>query len=52
MVEAAAGVRIDVIPSARRRHALELDQAQAARLARLWRLLGRVGEREFRPKRN
>ena len=37
---------------ARRRHALELDQAQAARLVRLWRLLGRVGEREFGPKRN
>jgi len=36
---------------ARRRHALELDQAQAARLVRLWRLLGRVGDREFGPKR-
>jgi diacylglycerol kinase family enzyme len=35
-------------PAPRRR---ALDQAQAARLVRLWRLLGRVGEREFGPKR-
>jgi hypothetical protein len=27
------------------------DEAQAARLVRLWRLLGRVGEREFGPRR-
>jgi diacylglycerol kinase family enzyme len=35
-------------PAPRRR---ALDQAQAARLVRLWRLLGRVSEREFGPKR-
>jgi len=28
-----------------------LDQAQAARLVRLWHLLGRVGERELGPRR-
>jgi diacylglycerol kinase family enzyme len=30
---------------------LSFDETQAARLVRLWRLLGRVGEREFGPKR-
>jgi diacylglycerol kinase family enzyme len=37
-------------PAPRRR--LALDRAQAARLLRLWRLLDRVGHREFGPRRD
>jgi len=39
-------------PTPPARRSRTLDQAQAARLVRLWRLLGRVGEREFGPKRS
>ena len=48
-VPAPGRAAVEAHPPARRR---TLDQAQAARLVRLWRLLGRVGEREFGPKRS